>query len=217
MFSQLLLTSVLSRLAVADNLSLWLGPACTGADEGYTDPLPLGKCIEFNQAQSFILKKDDGNVYNLYSGGGCAQYVGQVSLGGTCQDIGDTATAIMNIGPQDGKRWIRPIVPTRENSLRGPKFEWAAQQQWSVPLFSWAAAGTSQLPHWDVPLGCPMYLGHPSSVTSRCQTKADFLLYSAWVGICYYENMHKTQGFLFLYGAPRNLKKIVLHLLIGCS
>jgi hypothetical protein len=111
MFSQfLLLTGVLSRLAAADNLSLWLGTACTGADEGYTEPLPLGTCIEFNQAQSFILNKDDGNVYNLYGGGGCAQYVGQVSLGGTCQDIGDTATAIMNIGPQDSKRWIRYVA-----------------------------------------------------------------------------------------------------------
>ncbi|KAF8207464.1 hypothetical protein K438DRAFT_1962387 [Mycena galopus ATCC 62051] len=38
MISQLLvLTGVFSRLAAADNLSLWLGTACTGADEGYTD------------------------------------------------------------------------------------------------------------------------------------------------------------------------------------
>ncbi|KAJ7893212.1 hypothetical protein B0H13DRAFT_1886461 [Mycena leptocephala] len=56
---------------------------------------------------SFILNKDDGNVYNLHGGGGCAQYVGQVSLGGICQDVGDTATAIMNIGHQDSRRWIR--------------------------------------------------------------------------------------------------------------
>ncbi|KAJ7926759.1 hypothetical protein B0H13DRAFT_1862004 [Mycena leptocephala] len=119
MFSQLLLlTGVLSRLAAADNLSLWLGTACTGADEGYTEPLPLGTCIEFNQAQSFILNKDDGNVYNLYGGGGCAQYVGQVSLGGTCQDIGDTATAIMNIGPQDSKRWIRGANALAERTAR---------------------------------------------------------------------------------------------------
>src|ERR1700753_1137401 len=79
---------------------------------------------------------------------------------------------------------LRPIVPTRENSLRGPKFEWAAQLQWSVPSFSRAAAGMSQFPYWDIPLGHPMHLGHPSSVTSRCQTKADFLLYSAQIGIC---------------------------------
>ncbi|KAJ7262126.1 hypothetical protein C8J57DRAFT_1513904 [Mycena rebaudengoi] len=73
MFSQLLLlTGVLSRLAAADNLSLWLGPGRHGADEGYTEPLPLGTCIEFNQAQSFILNKDDGNVYNLYGGGECS-------------------------------------------------------------------------------------------------------------------------------------------------
>ncbi|KAJ7902239.1 hypothetical protein B0H13DRAFT_1882723 [Mycena leptocephala] len=100
-FSTRLNLGILSRLAAADNLSLWLANACTGADEGYTEPLPLGTSIEFNQAQSFILNKDDGNVYNLYGGGGCAQYVGQVSLGGTCQDVGDAATAIMNIGPQD--------------------------------------------------------------------------------------------------------------------
>jgi hypothetical protein len=110
MFSQLLLLAgVLSRLAAADSLSLYLGTACNGADEGFTEPLPLGTCIEFNQAQSFILEKDDGNVYNLYGGGGCAQFVGEVALSGTCQAVGDTATGVINIGPQSSKRWIRCV------------------------------------------------------------------------------------------------------------
>jgi hypothetical protein len=110
MFSQLLiLTGVFSRLAAADSLSLWLGTACNGADEGFTEPLPLGTCIEFDQAQSFILEKDDGNVYNLYSGGGCAQFVGEVALSGTCQAVGDSATGVINIGPQSSKRWIRYV------------------------------------------------------------------------------------------------------------
>ncbi|KAJ7198112.1 hypothetical protein GGX14DRAFT_402136 [Mycena pura] len=166
MFSQLLLTSVLFRLAVADNLSLWLGPACTGADEGYTDPLPLGKCIEFNQAQSFILKKDDGNVYNLYGGGGCAEYVGQVSLGGTCQDIGDTATAIMNIGPQDGKRWIRGANAPGERAAR------ASIDGSSVELSKRVEGDTYQCP--NVPSGADYFFAvQLSSSATRAATFPD--------------------------------------------
>ncbi|KAF6751829.1 hypothetical protein DFP72DRAFT_850344 [Ephemerocybe angulata] len=108
MFSKLLLiTGLTAHLAAADRLSTWLSDMCTNANMGTTDPLPLGRCIEFGQAQSYILKKDPGNVYNLFQGGGCSQYVGQVSLSGRCLAVGDRATGIMNIGPQDAKRQIR--------------------------------------------------------------------------------------------------------------
>ncbi|KAJ7500906.1 hypothetical protein B0H11DRAFT_2225288 [Mycena galericulata] len=118
-FSQLLpLIGVLSRLAAADSLSLWLGTACNGADEGFIEPLPLGTCIKFDQAQSFILEKNDGNMYNLYSGDGCAQFVGEVALSGTCQAVGDSATAVMNIGPQSSKRWIRGATAPGERVAR---------------------------------------------------------------------------------------------------
>ncbi|KAJ6484310.1 hypothetical protein DFH09DRAFT_1459944 [Mycena vulgaris] len=110
----LLLTGVFSRLAAADSLSLYLGTACNGADEGFTSPLPLGTCIEFNQAQSFILNTDDGNVCNLYGDGGCAQFVGEVAL----KAVGDTATALMNIGPQSSKRWIRGATAPAERVAR---------------------------------------------------------------------------------------------------
>ncbi|KAF6745797.1 hypothetical protein DFP72DRAFT_855982 [Ephemerocybe angulata] len=105
MFSKLLLiTGLTAHLVAADRLSTWLSDMCTNANMGTTDPLPLGRCIEFGQAQSYILKKDPGNVYNLFQGGGCSQYVGQVSLSGRCLAVGDRATGIMNIGPQDAKR-----------------------------------------------------------------------------------------------------------------
>ncbi|KAF6750044.1 hypothetical protein DFP72DRAFT_1072658 [Ephemerocybe angulata] len=94
---------------------------CTNAQQGTTSPLPLGSCIEFGQAQSYILDKDEGSVYNLYSGGGCAQYVGQVSLSGVCLAVGDDATGIMNIGPQDKRRWIRGTSPFGKRTARAQR------------------------------------------------------------------------------------------------
>ncbi|KAH9927197.1 uncharacterized protein BXZ73DRAFT_78638 [Epithele typhae] len=121
MFTKSIILAVaLAQLAAADTLLLWLGNKCTGADEGYTSPLPLGSCIEFGQAQSYILDKDDGNTYNLYSGGGCNQYVGQVALSGTCLDVGNEATGIINIGPQSKKRWIRGANAIGELEAREP-------------------------------------------------------------------------------------------------
>ncbi|KAF6742456.1 hypothetical protein DFP72DRAFT_1081923 [Ephemerocybe angulata] len=116
MFSKLLLiTGVAAQLVAADRISTWLSDMCTNANMGTTDPLPIGTCIEFGQAQSYILTKDPGNLYNLYSGGGCAHYVGQVSLSSRCLAVGDDATAIMNIGPQNGRRWIRGANPLGKN------------------------------------------------------------------------------------------------------
>ncbi|KAJ7262120.1 hypothetical protein C8J57DRAFT_1513901 [Mycena rebaudengoi] len=179
MFSQLLLlTGVLSRLAAADNLSLWLGPGCHGADEGYTEPLPLKTCIEFNQVQSFILNKDDGNVYNLYGGGGCLQYVGQVSLGGTCQDVGDTATAIMNIGPKDGKRWIRGANPLAERTARASVDGWpielskrAVVSPNDVTIQKRVEGDTYQCP--NVPSGAAYFFAVQSSSAAHTETFAD--------------------------------------------
>lgn len=93
--------------AAADRLSLYLSQHCTNANLGVTSPLPLGSCIEFGQAQSYILTKDTNDVYNLYSGGGCGNYEGQVSLSKTCLQVGDGITGLMNIGPQSSKLRIR--------------------------------------------------------------------------------------------------------------
>jgi hypothetical protein len=92
--------------AAADRLSLYLGDHCNNANQGNYEPVELGSCIEFNQAQSYILEKDDGVTYNLYSGGACAQYEGQVTLSGECLAKGDDITGIINIGNQ-GRRMIR--------------------------------------------------------------------------------------------------------------
>ncbi|KAJ3534357.1 hypothetical protein NMY22_g6962 [Coprinellus aureogranulatus] len=108
MLSQLLvLTAITTQLVAADGIHMWLSDMCTNANMGSVSPMPLGSCIEFGQAQSYILEKDAGVTYNLYGGGGCSQYVGQVSVGGICSAVGDRATGIMNIGRQDRKRWIR--------------------------------------------------------------------------------------------------------------
>ncbi|KAF6746963.1 hypothetical protein DFP72DRAFT_1075780 [Ephemerocybe angulata] len=118
MFTQLFVLAAISvQLASADRLSTWLSDMCTNANQGNTEPLPLGECIEFGQAQSYILNKDDGKTYNLFTGGGCHQYVGQVSLSGTCLATGD-ATGIMNIGHQDAKRWIRGANPLGKRTKR---------------------------------------------------------------------------------------------------
>lgn len=110
MFSKLLvLSAITAQLVAADRISMWLSDMCTNANQGTREPLPLGECIEFGQAQSYILTKDEGNVYNLYGGGGCGQYEGQVSLGGICQAVGDGITGIMNIGRQDARRWVRYV------------------------------------------------------------------------------------------------------------
>lgn len=91
---------------VADELHLYLGEGCRNSNLGTYKPVERGLCIEFDQAQSYILEKDEGVTYNLYSGGGCSQYEGQVSVSGTCLGVGTDTTGIINIGKQD-KRAIR--------------------------------------------------------------------------------------------------------------
>ncbi|OAL06696.1 hypothetical protein IQ06DRAFT_2735 [Phaeosphaeriaceae sp. SRC1lsM3a] len=97
---------------VADELHLYLGEGCRNAQLGTYAPVEEGLCIKFDQAQSYILEKDDGVTYNLYSGGGCGQYEGQVSLSGKCLGVGTDITGLINIGKQD-RRMIRGA--TRES------------------------------------------------------------------------------------------------------
>jgi hypothetical protein len=92
--------------ASADQLNLYRSEGCRNAGLGVYSPVELGNCIPFDQARSYILQKNDGDVYNLYSGGGCGQYEGQVILSGSCLGVGDDVTGIMNIGKQD-PRMIR--------------------------------------------------------------------------------------------------------------
>ncbi|KAH7401931.1 hypothetical protein DE146DRAFT_754538 [Phaeosphaeria sp. MPI-PUGE-AT-0046c] len=91
---------------VADELHLYLGEGCRNANLGTHAPVERGSCIEFGQAESYILEKDEGVTYNLYSGGGCSQYEGQVSVSGTCLGVGSDITGLINIGKQD-RRMIR--------------------------------------------------------------------------------------------------------------
>jgi hypothetical protein len=101
-----IVSTVLASFAAADLISLYVGEACRSANLGRWEPIPLGKCIDISQASSYVFEKDDKNFYNIYSGGGCHQYEGQVEFSG-CLTKGEGQTGILNIGPQDKKRWIR--------------------------------------------------------------------------------------------------------------
>ncbi|KAJ7159029.1 hypothetical protein C8R43DRAFT_1234135 [Mycena crocata] len=166
MFTQLLvLSGIAARLAAADSISAWLSDMCTNALQFKTSPLPLGECIEFGQAQSYILDKDDGNVYNLYGGGGCAQYVGQVSFAQGCLKVGPEATAIMNIGPQDSKRWIRGANAIGERVARSPR------PKNGTSLIPRVEGDTFQCP--NIPSGTPYFFVVQSSSATHADTFAD--------------------------------------------
>ncbi|KAH7413837.1 hypothetical protein DE146DRAFT_8808 [Phaeosphaeria sp. MPI-PUGE-AT-0046c] len=105
----------LAAHAVADSLSIYLGDNCSNSNLGTATPVELGTCYELGQAQSYILEKDVGSVYNLYSGGACNQYQGQVSVSNICHKVGKEITGIINIGKQDRRSMIRGAtrdVPT---------------------------------------------------------------------------------------------------------
>jgi hypothetical protein len=112
----LLLIALAASHAAADQLNLYLGDGCNNSGLGVFSPVELGDCIHFDQARSYILQKNDGDVYNLYSGGGCHQYEGQVTLSGSCSPVGGDITGIMNIGQQD-RRMIRGA--TRQSQPKG--------------------------------------------------------------------------------------------------
>jgi hypothetical protein len=127
MFTKYFVTLAFATLAVADSLSLYLGPNCNGADEGGYNPIPLGECIAFGQSQSYIIEEDAGVTYNLYSGEGCSQYVGQTSFSG-CMPVGE-ATHVVNEGKQKraptirGRRPMAARSPPSDISRRGVKVQ----------------------------------------------------------------------------------------------
>ncbi|KAF8913305.1 hypothetical protein CPB85DRAFT_571739 [Mucidula mucida] len=103
---------LLAGRAVGDAIHLYLGANCNGEQLGTTSPLLPGTCIDFGQAQSYILEEDDGITYNLYSGDGCSQYVGQTSFSG-CMGVGPDATHIVNEGKQAKRSFLPRTIPGR--------------------------------------------------------------------------------------------------------
>jgi hypothetical protein len=92
----------LASSVAADRLHLYRSDGCRNAKLGDYTPLEPGDCIQFDQARSYILEKDEGITYNLYSGGGCGTYEGQASVSTVCLNVGLDITGIMSIGRQDG-------------------------------------------------------------------------------------------------------------------
>jgi len=124
------------------------------------------------------LDKDDGNVYNLYGGGGCAQFVGEVALSGTCQAVGDTATGIINIGPQSSKRWIRganaPAERVSRATVDGSSVELSQRTVLSpngVPIQKRVEGDTYQCP--NVPSGAAYFFLVQSESATDEETNAD--------------------------------------------
>ncbi|KAI5357244.1 hypothetical protein Slin14017_G122530 [Septoria linicola] len=114
-------SSALASIVAADSLSTYQGSACHGANQALVSPLGLGECIPFGSVGSYILTKDDGNTYNLFSGENCDQYEGQVALSGICTtldaDAPSRATHVMNVGPQSKKR--ASVKPKAIKKIRG--------------------------------------------------------------------------------------------------
>jgi hypothetical protein len=88
-YRALFLTAVLTTpFVAADQLSLYLGVGCRSAGLGSYKPVPAGECIDVLQAQSYILQKDNGYTYNLYSSRDCSGLEGDVTLSG-CSSVGE--------------------------------------------------------------------------------------------------------------------------------
>ncbi|KAK4498635.1 hypothetical protein PRZ48_009145 [Zasmidium cellare] len=104
MISSVILTAMAASIVSADKLSLYLGGNCNNAILDSVSPLDPGSCIEIGQGQSYVLTKDDDIVYNIYSGGRCSQYEGQITLSGGCSPGGEGITGLMCIGAQSAKR-----------------------------------------------------------------------------------------------------------------
>jgi hypothetical protein len=84
--------------ASADQLNLYRSEGCRYGGLGVYSPVELSNCVHFDQARSYNLQNNDGDVYNLHSGGGCGQYEGQVTLSGSCLGVRDDVTSIVNVG-----------------------------------------------------------------------------------------------------------------------